>query len=100
MSSFEQILREEARLIVLRTLAAQFDGRLNSELLRLHLETFGITKTRAWVHDELSYLAEMGAVRLTDAGSVRVAQLLDKGQMHVERKLVIEGVKRPSRPEA
>lgn len=97
--SLDRIVREEARLIILRTLGEQFDGRLNSELLRLHLETFGVAKTRAWVHDELSYLAEMGAVRLDDQGSVRIATLLDKGQRHVDRVLVIEGVKRPSRPE-
>lgn len=94
----DAIIRAEARLIVLRTLAEQPDGRLNSELLRAALEAFGIQRTRAWVHDELSYLASMGAVAVTEAGSVRVAGLLAKGQQHLDRQIVIEGVKRPSRP--
>ncbi len=98
--SMDRIVREESRLIILRTLEEQPDGRLNSELLRLALETFGISKSRDWVHDELNWLRDMSAVTLVEAGTVRVAQLTTKGSDHVARRLVIEGVKRPSRPEA
>lgn len=98
--SFDRLMREEARLIILRDLEAQPDGRLNSELLRVRLESFGINKSRAWVHDELNFLAEMGAVSVVTAATVRVAQVTAKGSDHVHRRLVIEGVKRPSRPEA
>ncbi len=98
--SFDRGMREEARLIILRALEEQPDGRLNSELLRLALETYGISKSRDWVHDELNWLAGMSAVTIVTAGTVRVAQLTAKGADHVARRLVIEGVKRPSRPEA
>jgi hypothetical protein len=97
--SFDRAMREEARLIILRALEEQSDGRLNSELLRLSLESYGITKSRDWVHDELNWLAEMGAVSLVVAGTVRVASLTAKGSDHVLRRVVIEGVKRPSRGE-
>lgn len=97
--SFDVHLRAEARLILLRALEEQPDGRLNSELLRLALESYGITKSRDWVHDELNWLAEMGAVSLVVAGTVRVASLTAKGSDHVLRRVVIEGVKRPSRGE-
>ncbi|MFG1207019.1 VpaChn25_0724 family phage protein [Xanthobacter flavus] len=96
--SMDRIIREEARLIILKALAEQSDATLNSELLRLNLERYGISRPRAWVHGELDYLVEMAAVTLTEAGTVKVAMLTDKGQRHVERKLVIEGVKRPSLP--
>jgi len=98
--SFDRLMREEARLIILRTLEEQPDGRLNSELLRLALETFGISKSRDWVHDELNWLRDMSAVTLVEASTVRVAQITAKGTDHVARRLVIEGVKRPSRPGA
>lgn len=98
--SFDRLMREEARLIILRALEEQPDGRLNSELLRVTLESFGVSKSRDWVHDELNFLAEMSAVTVVTAGTVRVAQLTSKGSDHVHRRLVIEGVKRPSRPEA
>jgi hypothetical protein len=99
-NTLDRIIREEARLILLKALAEQINGCLNSELLRRSLELFGITKTRAWVHDELAYLADMGAVRVVDAGTVRVATLTEKGQQHLDRVIAIDGVKRPSRPEA
>jgi DNA-binding transcriptional ArsR family regulator len=98
--SMPQIISAEARLIILRELLEQSDGRLNSELLRATLETFGITKSRDWVHEELRWLADIGVVRVSDAGTVRIASLLAKGRDHVERRIVIEGIKRPSPPEA
>jgi hypothetical protein len=97
--SMDRIIRSEARLVILRELDSQPDGRLNSALLVSVLETYGITRSRDWVHEELRWLAEIGAVRVIDAGTVRVAEILAKGRDHVERRLVIEGVKRPSAPE-
>lgn len=98
--SMTDIVREHARLIILRDLAEQPDGRWNSEALREDLELrWGITKTREWVHDELRWLADMGAVTLTEAKTVVIAAISQKGLDHVERRLVITGVKRPS-PEA
>lgn len=95
--SMDRIIREEARLIIMRALEEQPDGRLSSELLRVTLETYGVTKSRDWVHDELNWLADMGAVSVVTAGTVRVATLTAKGSDHVLRRVVIEGVKRPSR---
>lgn len=95
----DRLMREEARLIMLRALEEQPDGRLNSELLRLTLESYGITKSRDWVHDELNWLRDMSAVTVVIAGTVRVASVTAKGSDHVARRAVIEGVKRPSRGE-
>jgi len=93
------IIREEARLIVLRELHAQSNYALNDALLQATLENFGIGKSREWVREELGYLERVGAVTRVSAGSVVVAHLSPKGVEHVERRLVIEGVKRPSPPE-
>lgn len=97
--TMDRIIREHARLIILRALAEQTDERLNSELLRHVLETYGISRPRAWVHGELDYLAEMGAVTVMSAGTVKVATLTELGHRHLSRATAIEGVKRPSRPE-
>jgi hypothetical protein len=93
------IIREEARLIALRELHTQTNYALNDALLQQTLESFGIAKSRDWVREELSYLENVGAITRTVAGSVVVARLTPKGVEHVERRLVIEGVKRPSPPE-
>jgi hypothetical protein len=93
------IIREDARLIILRELHAQSNYALNDSLLQQTLEGFGIAKTRDWVREEINYLANVGAVSKTAVGSVVVAHLSPKGVEHVERRFVIEGVKRPSPPE-
>ncbi|WP_316171075.1 hypothetical protein [Bradyrhizobium sp. SZCCHNRI1058] len=93
------IIREEARLIILRELHQQTNYSHSDSLLQPVLEAFGIAKSRAWIREELNYLENVGAISKTSVGSVMVATLLPKGVEHVERRLVIEGVKRPSPPE-
>lgn len=90
------IISQEARLIVLRELGAQPGYSLNEALLQATLETFGITRSRDWLRDELRALLELGAITLREAGTVKIAVLTDKGRDHIERRIVIEGIKRPS----
>ena len=98
MSDYLEMIRQDARLIILKALAAQSDERLHSGLLDEHLRLLGIDRPRAWIHGELDWLAEMGAVTLSKVGTVVVATLTDKGARHLRRAIVIEGIKRPSRP--
>ena len=96
----QKLIREDARLVILKALAEQVGESLNSGILVEHLRLFGIRKDRGWVHDELAWLADRGAVTVMEAGTVRVATLTDKGHRHLQREIAIEGVKRPSRPGA
>ncbi|RUS64885.1 hypothetical protein EGN72_02520 [Pseudorhodobacter sp. E13] len=98
MTDYLELVRQDARLIMLKALAAQTDERLHSGYLVEELLRFGIDRTREWVHGELDWLAEMGAVTLAKPGSVVVATLTEKGHRHLRRAIVIEGIKRPSRP--
>jgi hypothetical protein len=99
MSDFRQYIAADVRLIILRELVAQPDYRLNETLLLRVLETFGHRKSRDYLRDQLRWLEEMGAVTLTEAGTVLIAELTRRGRDHVERRVVIEGIARPS-PEA
>lgn len=96
----DTLIREQARLIILKSLSAQTNETLNSDLLVHELQPFGIRKDRAWVQDELAWLKDMAAVTLIDAGTVKVATLTHKGARHLAREIVIEGIQRPSRPGA
>ena len=96
---YARMMREEARLIILRALSEQVNESLSSSLLVMTLETYGISKERSWVHDELDWLADAGAVTLVAADSVKIATLTEKGRRHLDRHVAITGVKRPSRPE-
>ncbi len=93
----DQLIREQARLIILKALAAQVNDTLNSDLLGHELRPFGITRPREWVHGEITWLREMGAVTVLNAGSIMVATLTDKGWRHLSREIAIEGIQRPSR---
>jgi repressor of nif and glnA expression len=98
MTDYAERVRQDARLIMLKALAAQTDERLHSGYLVEELRHFGTDRTREWVHGELDWLADMGAVTLIKPGSVVVATLTEKGHRHLRRAIVIEGIKRPSRP--
>jgi repressor of nif and glnA expression len=91
-------VRPDARLIILKALEAQTDERLHSGFIAEELFRFGIDRPREWIHGELDWLAEMGTVTLLKPGSVVVATLTEKGARHLRRAIVIEGIKRPSRP--
>jgi hypothetical protein len=96
MTDFRQYIAADVRLIILRELASQPDYRLNETLLLRVLETFGHRRSRDYLRDQLRWLEEMGAVTLTEAGTVLIAELTRRGRDHVERRVVIEGVARPS----
>ena len=98
--TLDRIMREQARLVMLKALGAQVDECLNSDLLVHELRPFGIRRDRAWVHGELAYMHEMGAITVMDAGTIKVACLTDLGRRHLDREVAIEGIQRPSRPGA
>lgn len=94
--SYEDKTAEDGRLVILKELASQVDGRLNELSLQRVLETFAITRSREWVRTQMRKLAELEAVRITEAGTVMIAQIRTLGRNHVERRDRIEGVSRPS----
>ncbi|MDF1778751.1 MAG: hypothetical protein P1V13_22235 [Rhizobiaceae bacterium] len=96
---FEQHLAEDARLVILRGLNGEADGRLNEIGLTRLLDTFGHRRSREWVCTQINKLAELGAVTVTTAGTVTIATITRSGIDHVERRSIIVGVARPS-PEA
>lgn len=96
---YEEHLAEDARLVILRELARQTDGRLNDTILTAALDNFGHRRSRDWVRTQIGKLSELGAVTTVEAGTVRIASITRAGLDHVERRSVIDGVARPS-PEA
>jgi hypothetical protein len=98
MSDFDIFLTQDARLVMLRTLGEQLDGRLNETMLHAALVTFGHNRSRDWVRQQMRHLADVGAIKLTEAGTVMIGALTRQGLDHVERRSIIEGVARPSPP--
>lgn len=94
--SFDEHLTKDARLVILRELAKQTDNRLNETILTAVLDTFGHRRSREWVRNQLRVLADIGAVTITEVGSIMIAELRRAGQDHVDRRTILEGVARPS----
>lgn len=90
-------IRDDARLIVLRALSEQTNDTLASNIIQdVVLPVFGIRQDRPWVHLQLDYLANLGAVTLINAGTVKVATLTKLGKRHLDRDIALEDVTRPS----
>jgi hypothetical protein len=99
--SLAKIIEEEARLVILRTLAEEPNGRLPSSAIQTDLaERWAINRSRDWVHLQIGELANLGAVTVVAAGTVQIASLTQRGLDHVERRMLLPGVKKPSPPEA
>lgn len=94
--NYDEAMTTDARLVILKELAAQTDGRLNEVLLEKVLDVFGHHRSRDWIRTQLRKLEELGAVRLAEAGTVLVATITRAGVDHVERRSYVEGVARPS----
>lgn len=99
MSGYDDYMTADARLVILRELNRQSDGRLNEAILTAVLDNFGHRRSREWVRTQLHKLEELGAVRVAPAGTVLVAAITRAGVDHVERRSYFEGVAKPS-PEA
>ena len=96
MSNYDQHLTEDGRLVILKELARQIDGRLNESIMTRVLDTFGHRWSREKVRTEMRKLEEIRAVKLAEAGTILIASITRAGLDHVERRSVIEGVARPS----
>jgi hypothetical protein len=96
MSDLSDRIEREARLIILRELVEQMDGRLNSISLAAPLDNYGIRRDRDWIATQLRKLEALGAIELMAAGTVLVAHITEAGRNHVAERGVIEGVMRPS----
>ena len=92
-------VEEEARLIILRELHAQPNGSMTSAAMRKFLLTdFLINRSREWVEDQFEFLAERKAVRITSAGTVKIATIAPRGREHLALQTFITGVDSPTEP--
>ena len=89
-------VEEDARLVILKELAAQTNYTLNDTILHKVCESFGHNRSREWVRTQIRKLADLGAVTVSETGTVLIATITGAGVDHVLRRGVIEGVARPS----
>jgi hypothetical protein len=96
MMDYQEHTDKDVRLTILKALASENDKRLNETIITHILKSFGHTRSREYVRTQIRKLADLGAVGVTEVGSVLVAQLKQPGLDHVERRTFLEGVLQPS----
>ncbi len=99
MNSFERLLNEDRRLVILRLLAEDPGYRLNVYVLRPSLEAMGHTVSHDKIETDLAWLAEQGLVTVEHASCVTVGKLTPRGADVAAGRVTTPGVKRPE-PEA
>ena len=94
--NYQETIARDARMILLRELNAQVDGRLNEVSLRRVLDAFGVKRSRDWLVTQLNHLAGLDALTVKEAGEIMIAQITPLGRDHVEERSILGGVSRPS----
>lgn len=95
MTQYADFLRQDYRLVILRLLAETSGYRANSSVLTMALDNYGHTLSRDQVKTEMHWLAEQGAVEISDVGPVLVAKLTERGQDIAAGRARVPGIKRP-----
>lgn len=95
--SFENHLKEEMRLVLLRLLNELPSYRGNSSTLYSGLNHWGLSFSRDQVKTELYWLRDQGYLAIElDTPDVLVVKLSTRGQDVAEGRANVPGVKRPS----
>lgn len=96
MNALADALAGDARLVILKELVQQVDGRLSLQMLQRVLDAYGVRRDRDWIVTQLRKLEALGAIELTQSEAVMVARITRAGRDHVEERSIIEGVTRPA----
>ncbi|MEG2445812.1 MAG: ArsR family transcriptional regulator [Acinetobacter sp.] len=95
--SFENHLKEDMRLVALRTLTEMPQYRSNSSVLHSFITRYGHGFSRDQLRTELHWLAEQGLIVIEEnLDTVLVVKLTERGCDVANGLVVTHGVKRPS----
>lgn len=93
--SYQTLLHEDQRLVILRTLAEMNGYQANESILQTVLDSYGHNISRDLVVSHLRFLAEQGLVSLEDISGITVATLKRRGEDVASGRASVAGVKRP-----
>ncbi|MFN4126932.1 MULTISPECIES: hypothetical protein [Pannonibacter] len=96
MSDYLTHLREHMRLIILRALADEPAYTHNDAILTDIAKSFAVDRGRDFVRAEIRWLETIGAVTVRELASALIVTATQRGVDHAQRRLVLDGVRRPS----
>lgn len=89
-----QIILEQRRLQLLKTLFEIDERRLNSRVLTNVIHSSGLPGTQADIESDLAFLQTAGCVVLETLGEFTIAELIERGENVATGALRIAGVQR------
>jgi len=93
---YKQILQEDQRLVILRSLDDMQGYSANDSILQTVLEQYGHGISRDQVRTHINWLEEQGLIIVESAGETLVATLSTRGVDVAQGRAKVTGVKRPS----
>lgn len=93
--SYQSVLHEDQRLVILRTLAEMNGYQANESILQTILDNYGHNISRDLVISHLRFLQEQGLISLDDINGIQVATLNGRGDDVAAGRATVAGVKRP-----
>lgn len=95
MTKYADFLREDQRLVLLRTLSELPGYRSNSSVLNQMLNSYGHHMSRDATKTELVWLSEQGLVSMEDLDTVLIVRLTERGADVAAGRARVPGVKMP-----
>ncbi|EJL6577392.1 VpaChn25_0724 family phage protein [Vibrio fluvialis] len=93
--SFKELLTEDQRLVILRSLHEMAGYEANESIIDSCLDAYGHKISRDMVRNHLAWLDEQGLITLRDVGGCQVARLTGRGEDVATGQAQVPGVKRP-----
>ncbi|ELL9329702.1 ArsR family transcriptional regulator [Vibrio fluvialis] len=93
--SFKELLKEDQRLVILRSLHEMAGYEANESIIDSCLDAYGHKISRDMVRNHLAWLEEQGLLTLRDVGGCQVARLTGRGEDVATGQAQVPGVKRP-----
>ncbi|EOV1090641.1 ArsR family transcriptional regulator [Vibrio fluvialis] len=93
--SFKELLTEDQRLVILRSLHEMAGYEANESIIDSCLDAYGHKISRDMVRNHLAWLEEQGLITLRDVGGCQVARLTGRGEDVATGQAQVPGVKRP-----
>jgi len=96
---FQRRMVEDRRLVILRYLDEEPDGRMSVSLMTDALEIMSHRVPRNTVLEDAGYLEGLGLLRVEYVGSVPILRVTARGAEVAKGLIEVPGVKKPARGE-
>jgi len=94
--TYGEIVAEDRRLVILRTLESSSGYEANESMTAMIVRQFGHGVSRDQIRTDFGWLKEQGLITVEEIATVQIATLTQRGLETAQGFVTTPGVKRPS----